>query len=99
MTDTASTPTEADLLDSGLLELMAESISFLSERFGEDVATQQALLACRTPADVLEVQAGFYRTALEQYAAEAGRLMTLLPRALTASGMPGSSRRYDDIPL
>ena len=95
--DTAPT-SEAELLNSGMLEIMAESISFLSERLEEDMATQKALLECKTPADLMRVQSEFYQTALEQYSAEAGRLMNLLPKIFTGSSSP-FSREYDDVPL
>ncbi len=55
----------------------AEFTEFLNERIKEDVKTQHALLNCRDMDRLAEIQAGFLKTAVEQYAAETGKLMNI----------------------
>ena len=62
---------------TGLTEMQKEVAEFVSERIRQDLETQQELLRCRTLDDVREVQSRFLRTTLEQYSAEATKLMQL----------------------
>jgi hypothetical protein len=50
---------------------------FVAERIRQDIETQSELLACRTLDDVRQVQSRFFRRAMDQYGAEAGRIMQL----------------------
>jgi hypothetical protein len=61
----------------GFAEAQKEIAEFLSERFRQDLETQSDLLRCRTFDDIREVQTHFFRTAMDQYAAEATRLMKI----------------------
>jgi hypothetical protein len=49
-------------------------------RIREDMETSKALLACRSLEDIGAVQSRYFRTAMEQYSAEASRLMGLALR-------------------
>lgn len=87
---------------SAWLALMTESARFVSERLREDMQTQMAFLACKSPAELLKVQTEFYQTAIEQYTAEANRMFETLSAAAEesiAEAKSGHSREYDDIPL
>ncbi len=83
-------------------EIMTESMRFFTQRLQQDLETQQAMLACTTPADLMKVQADFFGRAVEDYGAEAARMAELVAKA---AGQPvtvlktGQKRDYDDIPL
>jgi hypothetical protein len=62
---------------TGVTEMQREIAEFVSERIRQDLETQQGLLRCRTLDEVREVQSQFYRTTLDQYSAEATKLMEL----------------------
>lgn len=84
------------------MDMMTESARFMTERLRTDLETQQALMACRTPADLMEVQARFMNTAMQQYAAAAARFidMTMTATKDIAEDMKsGHSRGYDDVPV
>lgn len=84
------------------LDVMSESVRFLSERLEQDVETQKAMLACKEPAELMKLQAEFYRTAVEQYTAEATNMLEIMQKSMAGSVKAASSglaRRYDDIPL
>ncbi|MCV2869956.1 phasin family protein [Defluviimonas sp. WL0002] len=67
-------------------DIGAEFMEFLSARIHEDVKTQQAILHCKDPAELRKIQEDFLQTAVDQYAAQAGR-MTELTNAFLASMM------------
>lgn len=48
------------------LEMMSDSARFLAERLQQDLETQKAMLACKTPTEFLQVQSEFFKTAMEQ---------------------------------
>ena len=85
MTDLASAQEDAlhsveqagRAMSEGFAKAQKEIAEFLSERFRQDVQTQSDLLRCRTFDDVREVQTRFFRTAMDQYAAEATKLMRI----------------------
>jgi hypothetical protein len=70
---------------TGLTEVQKEIAGFVSERIRQDLETQQELLRCRTLDDVREVQSRFFRTTLDQYSAEATKLMQLSTEVFTRS--------------
>lgn len=83
-------------------EIMSESTRFLSDRLKQDLETQSAILACKTPAELMEVQSAFFKTAMEQYSAYAFRMQKTLTSATTdaaKSVRASHSRGYDDVPL
>ena len=61
----------------GFAKVQKQIADFVAERIREDIETQAELLGCRTLDDVRKVQSRFFRRAMDQYAAEAGRLMQL----------------------
>lgn len=82
--------------------VMNESARFLSERLQEDMEAQKALLACKTPAEVVKVQSEFFRKAMVQYSDEAQRMFRIMTdateEAVREAGT-GTRREYDDIPI
>ena len=83
-------------------EIMSEGARFLSKRLQEDLETQKALLACRTPADVVQVQTEFFRKAMEQYTAETQRMFEIMTGAIEEAvkeAGTGTKRDFDDVPV
>ena len=61
----------------GLTKAQTELSDFITERIRHDVETQADMLRCRTLDDVRELQTRFFKTAVDQYAAEVNRLMKI----------------------
>jgi hypothetical protein len=61
----------------GLTEAKTEISDFIIQRIREDVDTHAEMLGCRTLDDVRVLQTRFFKTALDQYAGEASRLMKI----------------------
>lgn len=74
-------------------DIINESVGFMTRRLERDIETQQAMLNCKTPADLLKVQAEFIETTFAQYTEEANRMMKIMAKAGNAA------RGYDDVPL
>ena len=84
------------------LDIIAESTRFVSERLQEDLEGQKAMLRCKKPVEVVEVQSEIFRKAIEQYTAEAHRLFDIMTAAAGESIKEANSslsRAYDDVPL
>jgi len=63
------------------LDIMAESIRFVSERLQNDLETQRAMLRCKSRADLVQLQSEFFRSAVEQYTSEGQRMFDILTEA------------------
>ena len=61
----------------GFVEARKRITDFLADRIRQDIEVQSELLGCRNLDDVREVQSRFFRAAIDQYAAEASRMMRL----------------------
>ena len=84
------------------LEIMSESARFVTDRLQQDFDTQAAMLACKSPTELLEVQSKFFSRAMEEYSNEAARLYKLMFEAAEESidvAQSGHSRGHDDVPL
>jgi len=84
------------------LDIMAESTRFISERLQNDFETQQALLHCQNPADLVQLQSEFFRRAVEQYTSEAQRMFDIMTEATgdaVKDTKTTTKRGYDDIPV
>ena len=68
---------------TGVAEMQKEVAGFVSERIRQDLETQQELLRCRTLDELREVQSRFFSTTLDQYSAEATKLMQLSTEVFT----------------
>jgi hypothetical protein len=62
---------------AGLTKAQKQFSDFVAERIRQDVEAQAELLGCRTLEDVRDVQARFFKTAMDQYATEATKLMQI----------------------
>lgn len=71
----ATTPVLDAWLDFG-----SEIQSFYAARIREDAATQHRMLHCKSPAELAEIQACFFRKAVTDYRLHAGRMSELLAR-------------------
>lgn len=74
-------------------DLASEWTSFLASRVRQDVDTQHAILHCRTPAELLQIQSDFYQRAIDSYRAEAGRMTVLMEEATRAMVPRGNSSK------
>lgn len=84
------------------MNIVTESARFVADRLEQDVAAQQAMLNCKTPADLLRVQTEFYQKAIEQYTAEATHMIDMMSKAAVQSieeARAPHARGYDDVPL
>lgn len=84
------------------LSFMSQSARFLTERLQQDLDAQKAMMACKSPAELLQVQAAFLRTAMEQYADYATGLqkaMATVTAETVKDVKSGHSRGYDDVPI
>ncbi|MBC7133900.1 MAG: phasin family protein [Roseovarius sp.] len=84
------------------LDMVNEAVRFASERLRSDLETQKAMLACKGPTEMVEVQSAFFRKAVEQYTEESVRLFEIMQGAATEMAKDvksGHSRGYDDVPL
>jgi hypothetical protein len=58
-------------------DLRAEVALFIAERINEDLGTQHEILHCTNAAELQQVQSRFLQKAIDQYAAETGRIVEL----------------------
>jgi hypothetical protein len=61
----------------GVTRIQREIVEFVSERIRHDMATQQELMRCRSLDEIRAVQTRFFQTAMDQYSAEATKLMRM----------------------
>ena len=68
-------------------EARREMSAFISDRIRQDIEAQTELLGCRSVDEMRAVQMRFFRGVVDQYSAEAARMMKLgteiMNRALT----------------
>ena len=82
------------------LDIVAESTHFVSERLQNDLETQQALLRCQSPTDLVQLQTEFFRKTVEQYTSEAQRIFGIMTDAANDEATTTSTKRgYDDVPV
>ena len=90
------------IASKGWLDIMSESARFMTDRLRQDLNTQQAMLACKTPAELLKVQSEFYTSTMKDYSEQFTRLCEMMSKATNDTlddARSGHSRKYDDIPL
>ncbi len=81
------------------MEMGSEAVRFLSDRLQQDIRTQQAMLRCTSLAEMQKLQAEFLRSAGDQYAAEARRMLELMQGTAAGQIAATTARSYDDVPL
>lgn len=73
-------------------DILTESARFMTERLQKDMETQKALLSCKSPTELMQLQTEFYQEALSDYTEQTTRMLQLMSQT-------GSKRSYDDVPL
>ena len=71
-------------------------------RLQSDFDTQKAILACKSPEELMKVQSDFIRGTMEQYSDETARLLKMMSRATEDTiddAKSGHKRGYDNIPV
>jgi hypothetical protein len=84
------------------VDLMSESARFMAERLQRDLELQKEMLACKNPAELLDVQSRFVKETMAHYTDEASRYMQMAFNAskdIAEDAKTGHSRGYDDVPL
>jgi len=76
-------------------DMGADFVQFVSDRIREDVKTQHALLHCKDPGEFAKIQETFLQTAVNQYAAQTGRMVEM-SAGLLATVMRGAERKKPD---
>ena len=69
----------------GLTKTQREISDFITERIRQDVETHAEMLRCQTLDDVRDLQTRFFKTAVDQYAAEMSRLMQIVTDTMQRS--------------
>lgn len=83
-----------------IADMGTEVLGFVWDRVQKNLKNQQAVLASTSLKDSLNIQTGFLTATWEQYVAEAGRIATLMGKAMVPVFTPQTDeRRYDDVPL
>ena len=83
-------------------EVMNECSRFVMDRLQQDMETQKAMMNCKSPAEMMQLQSDFYQTAIKQYSEETMRLLQMMSEATgkaVEDAEPVHKRRYDDVPL
>lgn len=84
------------------LSFMSESARFLTQRLHQDMDVQKAMMACKSPTELLQLQSAFLKTAMDQYTDYATRIQEMMTMATTnavTDAQSGHSRGYDDVPI
>lgn len=90
------------LASNAWLSFMSESARFLTERLHQDLDAQKAMMACKSPTELLQLQSAFLKTAMDQYTEHATRIQAMMTTATTNAAIDlqsGHSRGYDDVPI
>ena len=105
-TGTSSMPTGMMVFNPAMAQawqvIMSESARFFADRLQQDLETQKAMLACKTPAELMQVQTTFFKTAMEQYTAFGEHLLetvSTVTEGTIKDVRSSQSRGYDDVPL
>lgn len=83
-------------------DMMQESMRFVTERLEKDLEAQRAMLACRTPQELMQAQSDFMQKAFTDYTEETRRMMELMGVALRVDirdTAPTTRRNFDDVPV
>ena len=83
-------------------EIMSEGMRFMADRWQHDMDTQKAMMACRTPVELMGVQMDFVQKAVGQYGESAMRMYSIMSAAgedMSKGSWSSFSRKYDDVPI
>ena len=78
-------------LDSAA-KVQAESLRFILDRVRKDMEIPARLAECKSPVDVLEVQASFASTMVSDYLNETGKLLSLTMQGVRESASEAEQR-------
>ena len=82
------------------MDIGSEAVQFVLDRMQQDIKAQQALLACKSLAEIQKVQAEFFHSAQAQYTAKTSKMLEMMGKAATGGlAAPGKARKYNDVPL
>jgi hypothetical protein len=84
------------------IDIMNESAEFIVKRLQHDVETQQAMLRCKSPTELMQLQSAFVQTAMKQYSEEAAHLFKMMTEAgaeAVKENRSAKARSYNDVPL
>ncbi|WP_299694957.1 phasin family protein [uncultured Tateyamaria sp.] len=81
------------------MDITTECARFAMDRIQQDFEAQRAMMACTSPAELMQMQSQYCRDVAKQYADQATRVVELMSAAATKDGTSPFSRKYDDIPL
>jgi hypothetical protein len=84
------------------MDMMSDSARVASDQMRTHLEAQAALMACRTPAEVMKVQVDYLNAIIRMSAEETARSlrMTMGVSGDIAGGLTtGRSRDYDDVPV
>lgn len=83
------------------LSFMSESGRFLTERVQQNLDAQKAMMVCKSPTELLQLQAAFLKATMDQYTDHANRIqeMTKVTTVAIKDAQSGHARSYDDVPI
>ncbi|KPP88640.1 MAG: Phasin protein [Rhodobacteraceae bacterium HLUCCA08] len=58
-------------------DMGSDWLRFVSDRVAQDVQFQHDILAAKSPADLHRIQSDFFRKAMDDYAAQTGRMVSM----------------------
>ncbi|MEM9911384.1 MAG: phasin family protein [Pseudomonadota bacterium] len=93
---------DANPMAKAWMAMMSESTRFVTERLRHDIEMQTAMLACKTPVDLMKLQSEFYAAAMAQYMDETAKMFHMMSEAtkVTTERMaPTTNRGFDDVPV
>lgn len=67
-----------------LADMGADWVQFVADRVREDVKTQHAILQCRDAGELAHIQEAFLQRAVDDYAAQTGRMVQMGSGVLAA---------------
>lgn len=76
-TDNAVARNNTDVIKS-LSDKPSQFGNFVSKRLTENFAMRQRLITCKTPMEIADVWAGFYRTAMQDYSTQTSEVSNMI---------------------
>ena len=81
------------------MDITAGYARFALDRLQTDLVAQREMMACTSPAELMQKQMAYCQEAAQQYADQATRMVELMGKAMSASGPSPFARKYDDVPV
>lgn len=90
--DAEAVAASADTVLAGLNDLRREWLVYVQEQTQETVDTGRALAACRSPQELIELQARYARSSWSRFASESTKMANLTMRVMGAGMQPPRAR-------